>query len=553
MLTATISDRRQTSVQLTWPVMAVSGAAPTGYDIRVARVPITATNFDDTAATITETFTGTPAAVGQADGLLVKNLNIEQDYYFAVAGKTATTRGTIMATTTATHASFLTVSLTGTGTDGLGYDVDGSGDFGRASDLSFTADGLSDLIVGAINGTHVLVFFGRSGGYATTPSITITGPTGFGQAVANAGDVDGDGLNDIAIASGQEGGGKIYIFSRKSPPASWGTTGAWPATLTSAQANYVITIDQTFAGGSNTILAGGMSRLGNFDGMGSDDLAIGLSSHGATMLGSVLIIKGSSTFASGTVPDATRAIEIDGTIAGDFFGSQVAGIGPFFTGAGPGLVTSGLTATYAFKGQSPTGTLTAASADDSLIASAAISYGFNLGFLGAVGGSAGAISIPAVTGTPSFVDLHLGTAATGPLLGPAGGAPAPSVKFTDSTVGNSFGIVNLGGGLRGTSQVVSIIGGDTVPDLVLAGQAEVGVPVYVINGAALSTFSATVDVAAAQTAVVTPIVKVSGVVPTPWAGYAGMSVIPDSNMDGYGDFALGEFAAGKAGRVVVFY
>ena len=32
-----------------------------------------------------------------------------------------------------------------------------------------------------------------------------------------------------------------------------------------------------------------------------------------------------------------------------------------------------------------------------------------------------------------------------------------------------------------------------------------------------------------------------------------MSVIIDSNKDGYADFAIGEFAPGKVGRVVVCY
>jgi hypothetical protein len=553
MLTATVFDRRQTTFQLVWPVPALNGNAPAGYDVRVARAPLTAANFDD-ASVLMPTYTGTPAPVGQADGMFIRNLNIEQGYFFAVAPKDSSgTRGAIMATTTAVSAQFMTAVLTGTGTDGLGYDIDGSGDFGRASDLAFAGDGLSDLIVGGVNGTRVLIFFGRSGGYAAAPSITITGPAGFGQAVVNAGDLDGDGLNDIAIASPLEGGGKIYVYSRKSPPASWGTTGAWPATLTSAQANYAITIDATFAGGSNGILPGGMVRLGNFDGMGADDLAVGTVLHSAG-LGTVLIIKGSSTFATGTIPDAARAIEIDGTIAGGFFGSQVLGIGPFFASpAGPGLLTSGATAVYAFRGQSPTGVLTAAAADDSLTAAAAIGYGYNLGFLGPIAGSPGAVSIPAVNATPAYVDVHLGTAANGPLLGPAGGAAAPSVRLTSSTAGNSFGIVNLGGGIKGTSQTVSIIGGDTIPDLVLAGQSETGVPLYIINGAVLSTLSGTQDVAAAQVPTVVPILKVSGLVPSTWAGYAGTTVIPDSNQDGYGDFAVGEFASGAPGRVVVFY
>ncbi len=59
----------------------------------------------------------------------------------------------------------------------------------------------------------------------------------------------------------------MYIFSRKNPPASWGTTNSWPATLTDAQANYVLTVNPTFAT-AGSILAQGMGRLGNIDGVG---------------------------------------------------------------------------------------------------------------------------------------------------------------------------------------------------------------------------------------------------------------------------------------------
>ena len=55
-----------------------------------------------------------------------------------------------------------------------------------------------------------------------------------------------------------------------------------------------------------------LARLGNFDGTGSDDLAIGLDGVNS-IAGAVFIVKGGSSFASITIPDATNAIEIDGT------------------------------------------------------------------------------------------------------------------------------------------------------------------------------------------------------------------------------------------------
>jgi hypothetical protein len=560
MLTASVLDRRQTSVQLVWP--APTGNAG-GYDIRVAKLPIAATasdagtptvGFDDATNTMTVPYTGTPAQPGTADGLVVKNLDIEQNYYFAVAPKDAGgTRGTIMATTTPTIAHFLTTMITGAGTDGIGVDLDGTGDFGNASDLSFTPDGYSDLIVGGLNGTHVYIYFGSASGYPATPSVTITGPARFGQAVVNAGDLDGDGLDDIAIASPAEGGGLVYVYSRKNP--RWGSTTKWVAAMDQTQASYTLTADMTFAGGTRSISNRGLARLGNFDGTGTDDLAIGFQLHNA-MAGAVLIVKGGASFASAAIPDTTGVVttEVDGAAAAGVFGFSLMGIGPFYPApAGPTLVSSALyaSAIYAFRGQAG-GPLSTATPDDSTVAPVADQYGYNLGFLGALGSSPGAVSVASVNSGTGYVDVHVGTPATGPFLGIAGGAPAPTVHFVDAAAGNSFGAVNLGGGVKGTSQKVSFIGGDAVPDLILAGQGETDLPIYLINGAAIgASLTGSVDVSAARAEVVPPIIRLPGKIP--WVGYGGATVIVDSNKDGYADFALGESGSARTGRVIVFY
>ena len=85
-LATSVTDRRRVTMRLTWTVPS-SGSMVAGYEIRYAKVPITAANFDDPSVTVAAPFTGTPASPGQADGVNVSPLYIETDYYFAVAAK----------------------------------------------------------------------------------------------------------------------------------------------------------------------------------------------------------------------------------------------------------------------------------------------------------------------------------------------------------------------------------------------------------------------------------------------------------------------------------
>ena len=547
-LAASVTNRRRVTMRLAWTVPA-SGAAVASYDVRYAKVPITAANFDDTAVTVAVPFTGTPAAAGQADGIDVTPLYIETDYYFAVAAKgSGGARSAIVATTAAVRAAFTVTVLSGmAATDHMGHDVDGSGDFGRPAGAGFTADGMSDLLVGSNAGSRAYLFMGASTGYAATPTVTFTGATtGFGSAIANAGDIDGDGLADIAITSTNDATGKVFIYSRKTPPASWGTTTSWPATLTDAQANYVISADAGLMGMSFRNLA----RLGNFDGAGADDLLVAFRLRtAATGDGAVFVVKGSASFASVTIPNPAGALEVDGALTGISFGVANVGLGSFLS---QGFVSSSSTAStvYAFAGQATAGPITAAMNTDSVVTTAADRYGLTLGFIGPLGASPGAVSIGATVG--QYVDIHLGTAASGPFLGAAGGAPAATVRLTiDATAGNSFGIVNIGGGIKGTSMTASVIG-DASSDLIVAGQAGVNLPLYVFDGSVIPSLSGSVNVGAPTAAVAGRMVTISGRMPTGWPGYSTGTIIPDSDGDGFGDFAVGEFTTSTVGRVVVF-
>jgi hypothetical protein len=81
-----------------------------------------------------------------------------------------------------------------------------------ASAGDVNGDGYGDVVIGAANMTDAYVYLGGAAGLATTPAVTFTGPSGssFGLSVSGAGDVNGDGYADL-VAGGQ-GVSKAYVY-----------------------------------------------------------------------------------------------------------------------------------------------------------------------------------------------------------------------------------------------------------------------------------------------------------------------------------------------------
>ncbi|MES1205361.1 MAG: VCBS repeat-containing protein [Pseudomonadota bacterium] len=102
---------------------------------------------------------------------------------------------------------------------------DTGGDIAWGVVPDFNGDGLADIAIGspAAAFPSVVVFNGSSNGPGFVPDETLAGGTGFGQAVASAGDVNGDGYVDLAVGSGGSPGSVTVFLGGPSGPASAGT------------------------------------------------------------------------------------------------------------------------------------------------------------------------------------------------------------------------------------------------------------------------------------------------------------------------------------------
>jgi len=539
MLTVTIPDRRGTVFQLAWTAPSNGGQAVAGYQIRYAKVPITATNFDDTAVTKPIAYTGTPAAPGAPDGVLTK-LYIENAYYFAVIGTNGSGAqvGSLMATTTAVAAHFnVSILSSPSGTNQLfGAMVDGS------SDLN--GDGISDLLVATVNDGRAYLFLGAAGFAPTAPTTTFSSTAmTFGGTVRAVGDIDGDGRTDLAISD--QDAQRVLVFKGRA---------TWPATLTDAQADYIISTDATWA------LSGfgvSIAPLGDFDGDGVTDFAIGAAGF-SSLSGRVAVVYGRTGFTSFMLPDATRSLEItsDTTLNRPQFGLAVVGLGHFYTATtGTTLVVSapglgGATSTsanegrlYAFHGRGPGAAIAATTADHILtgpgkparIGQTLVNVGpvVNATPSLGVGNSGDAVSVPGTNGS-SFV--LSGSATTGPF--------ASKLIFFQQGA-NGVGQVIFGGGFSGQDATVSIIG-DSKPDIALTSLQLTGT-LDIVDGSKVAGVTSPADTISAG--------DVHVPLPTGWsATAAGVSnLIRDINGDGFPDFALGDQFGTMPGRVAVFW
>jgi hypothetical protein len=582
-------ERRDSTFRLQWTAPTDAGGL-IAYDIRYQKM---ATGATDCAAF--DFATAKPSGLSMTPGTALETatlrpLFIETDYCFAVRAPDKAGNSATLVTTTPSSRRFRRTllgpkapDLVGgeVATESFGYFADGSGDV--------NGDGRSDLILGTILNRRAYIIFGGgtnfvpndatdfSGtvlpppGSGASPSATIIQGTsaGFGGAVAFIGNFDGDGMPEIAV--GAWNASKVFVF--KGRPI-------WPATLTEAEADWVIQTDVAMDPGY-TIVNGvtgssprfglSLGRLGNFDGdaAGTEDIAIGAGDYpwdGATgylRRGRVIIIRGAAdsrppgmSQATITLPEVARSIVIDGDMALDApnFGLSMVSLGRYYSDAAgstlvvgaPGrAVASSGGRIYAYRWQT-TGGGTLGVSPPQLLAPAEANQGFkfalSLANLGPMGGGVTKLGIgnegdnttsPGNTGTVFVQD---GDATSGPF--------GRRVVFSNSARG-AMGRLLFGGSPAGTNLTYSIIGGsaDMVPDLGIGGNTGA---IYLLSGAtALSAVSS--DLASTADVAVT--------LPVGWQGTAPRTagLIPDINGDGVADFASSDSLNSGPGRVVVFW
>ena len=192
-----------------------------------------------------------------------------------------------------------------------------------ASAGDVNGDGFDDVIVGtpyytgtAVEGGRAEVYLGSGQGLSATPAWSVEGAAPgvhLGQAVAGAGDVNGDGFGDVVIgvtgySNGEANEGQVQVYFGS--PTGLGALPGW---------TFESNVPNAFFGGA-------LASAGDVDGDGLGDLLVGSPAYpvNSVAVGQASLFAGWSIRLGLPLPPA---FTMSGTDPGDRFGAAVSSAG----------------------------------------------------------------------------------------------------------------------------------------------------------------------------------------------------------------------------------
>ncbi|MCT4635319.1 MAG: integrin alpha [Rickettsiales bacterium] len=200
---------------------------------------------------------------------------------------------------------------------------------GPAGDVN--GDGYDDIIIGASDSEQVYVIFGKSSGFSSIYLSSLSSSDGYiisgndiGSAVSSAGDFNGDGYGDIIVGAGSSSPkynneGTSYILYGKAS----GYSNVDLMSITIDQGFYIIGDNYNDQSGRT------VSSLGDFNNDGYDDVVIG-APFALSNKGKSYVIYGNKTINANidlSNIDAELGMEIIGSLSNGNLGSSLSGAG----------------------------------------------------------------------------------------------------------------------------------------------------------------------------------------------------------------------------------